>query len=318
MKTSLIAAALLLLWADIARSQFLDPQTNHHKHRNVTCGATLSGNKTFTLSGDLDCSTTEVPITVTDRAKLDLNGHTLRSDVVLDGRRAQLKGGTLRCSVICITLQGAGKHLVENIQVRAFIGTSVAFWVISDRNSLIGNTVYLSEGAFIVEGDSNILRGNIVINFGAEFSFWIIGNGNHLSHNTSTGSNFWSFIISGNNNQVVQNTSADELSFFGFLIGGDFNRVARNVVVFNIDWALSIEAGGQNNIIEDNIAPNQVVRDLNANCDSNTWIGNIFGTADQDCIQSTSNLNVVSTPLPGLQSHIPRMFLERRISHAIQ
>jgi hypothetical protein len=47
---------------------------------------------------------------------------------------------------------------------------------------------------------------------------------------------------------------------------------------------VAIEAGGQNNSVSENLAPDQTVEDLNINCDSNTWTENVFGTANQTCI----------------------------------
>jgi hypothetical protein len=127
MKTLLLAGTFLLLWADIALSQFLDPETSHHKHRNITCGATLSGNTTFTLSSDLDCSAASGPITVRDRAKLNLNGHVLESDVLLDGRKAALTDGRVDCGrvqrpyfvEVCVIIQGEGGHLLKNVLMQA-------------------------------------------------------------------------------------------------------------------------------------------------------------------------------------------------------
>lgn len=279
MKTLLLAATFLFFCVDNAHSAAAP---------EVTCGATLS-HRSFTLSADLNCSTATAPITLRDRAQLDVNGHTLKSQVVLDGRQAQLKNGKVICSNEegCAILQGVGRHLLENVLVQAAEGTFIIV-VTSDNNSLIGNTAFNGSGeGFDINGNNNILRGNIAL-FSGQVAFDIDGDGNQLSHNSSTGIHLLSFIVAGNNNIVVQNTASDQFGDFKFIILGDGNRISRNVVFVDFPSlapAFSVEATGQNNLISDNLAPNLSVRDLNANCDNNTWTGNIFGTANQACIQ---------------------------------
>jgi len=61
----------------------------------LTCGATLKGKNTYNLSVDLDCSKATAPITVRDRAAVNLNSHYYAGQIVLDGRQAQLRNGTI-------------------------------------------------------------------------------------------------------------------------------------------------------------------------------------------------------------------------------
>jgi hypothetical protein len=322
MKTLLLASALLFFWADSARSDFLDPETNHRKHGakggQVTCGATLTGNKLFILSADLDCSAAMGPITIKDRAQLDLNGHTLESDVVLDGRRAALIDGRVDCGrvqrpyfvEVCVIIQGEGEHLLKNVLMQAEASEGIIV-IRSTNNWLIGNTANSTNGGgfvvttnnlvamaksvqlarhrsrhrFAVHGSNNILRGNIAL-FAGEVQFEINGNGNLLVNNTGIGeSHFIDFDISGDFNVVKQNTSSGA-GDANYRIRGNGNHISRNVAF----TSRTIGSGGfvvsgQNNVITDNLAPGIIATDTNPLCDSNIWTGNLFGSTNQPCIE---------------------------------
>ncbi len=268
MKAILIVACLL--WADFVLAAAAP---------SVTCGATLA-NRQFTLTSDLVCSASQSPITLTKHAQLDLNGHTIFGPVVLDDERTELKNGFVDCTSLtlpCVTIQGTGKHLLQNIRVQR--GDFFLILVTSSNNSLVWNTAFQGpEIGFVVEGNNNILTGNIALSSG-QWAFSIVGDGNRITQNSSTGNHDRDFAVFGNDNVLVQNAGSGADAFF---IQGDNNRVSRNVVFSSSD-AFSIF--GQNNIIENNLAPFQSVVDGNVNCDNNTWSGNIFATANQACIQ---------------------------------
>jgi hypothetical protein len=281
--------------ANIAGSQIpqsVDLENDLPQHRaTVTCGATLEGPKTFKLKADLDCSAATAPITVRDKGVLDLNGHTLFGVVLLRGQRAQLNNGNIDCQgTDCVVLRGEGKHVLENVTVRDVVGSEGRRIVVtSDNNSLIGNTVHQTDlgAGFAIEGNNNILQGNIVMPTG-DIGYDVRGNENLISDNASVaspGTFAVHFVISGDGNTLAHNVVSnpeDGGSDGAFLVRptASNNVISRNVIFNN-----GIEVGGQNNVIEQNIVRGGFLDDLNTNCDNNTWRNNTFDRASQPCIR---------------------------------
>ena len=151
-------------------------QPLQHRLRSPAA-ATLSGRTTYTLPADLDCSTATAPITVRDRAVLNLNNHVYVGPIILDGRRAQLRDGTIECILSgtdggplddprCVRVEGTGKHTVQNVLIpyRSLNGFGIGIWVLSDNNSLTSNTVYRApDSSVMILGDNNILQQNRAI-----------------------------------------------------------------------------------------------------------------------------------------------------------
>ena len=291
---NLLIVAFILLAVDSALAAAPTP---------VTCGATLSGKRTYTLPADLDCSTVITPITVRDRAVLNLNNHVYAGQIVLDGRRAQLREGKINCSyqedfeaeIPCgVVVQGTGKHTVQNVLILYPVGADPGIEVTSDNNSLINNTVFSSGqwGAVYVGGNNNILQQNRAILSSGAVGFWMAGDGNQLTGNYAT-SHHAGYLTEGNNNVLVENIDAglpDDQSVTdeGFGIGGSGNRLTRNVVT-NENYGIFVFTGS--NTIENNIAVQNGVDLLdgsNTNCNSNIWQNNIFETSNQACIGGTT------------------------------
>ena len=119
----------------------------------VTCGSTLTEQPTLFLPISIAAAAT-APITVRDRAVLNLNNHVYAGQIVLDGRRAQLRDGTIECilagtnggplMIRCVRVEGTGKHTVQNVLIlyREPNGFGIGIWVLSDNNSLTSNTVF--------------------------------------------------------------------------------------------------------------------------------------------------------------------------------
>jgi hypothetical protein len=269
----------------------------------VTCGSTLAKKK-YTLAADLDCSHATAPITVRDRAVLDLNNHVYVGPIVLDGRRAQLRNGTVECILAgtnggpldderCVRVEGEGRHTVQNVLIlyRETDGFGIGIWVLSDRNLLIGNTVFQapSAGVFVI-GSKNVLRQNKTIMSEAGF-FIDDGNENQLIENYATMHNLGYGIDEGNDNLLMQNVYAgvrDEFSIFdeGFGIGyGAGNRLTRNVVT-NEDLGIIMGNLAGPNTIENNIVIRNGVdlADFRGECGVHVWENNIFETSNPPCI----------------------------------
>ena len=289
---NLLIAFFVLLTADVAFAASAP----------VTCGSTLT-KETYTLPADLDCSMATAPITVRDQAVLNLNNHVYAGQIILDGRRAQLREGTIDCSyqedfeaeAPCgVVVQGTGNHAVQNVLI-LYPAADPGIEVMSDSNSLVSNTVFSSGelGAVYVWGNDNIVQHNRAIlnrgNVGG--GFFILGNGNQLTGNYARLQSV-GYLTAGDNNVLVDNVHAgvpDDHSVTdeGFGIGGSGNRLTRNVVT-NEDYGIFVFT--QSNTIENNIAIGNGIDllDGNKNCDSNIWRNNIFQSSNQACIGGTT------------------------------
>ena len=293
MKVPLMPTIKSLLFAFFI---LLNTDTAFSASAPITCGSTLT-KTTYTLPGDLDCSKATAAITLRQRAVLNLNNHVYAGQIVLEGSRAQLINGTIDCSYqedmdsasrCGVELQGAGRHTVQNVLILNPAADS-GIDVISDNNSVVGNTVFSSGllPAVFVGGNNNTLENNRAILSATGGGFWIAGNGNQLTGNYATLHHF-GYLTEGDNNVLTQNVYAgvpDEISDTdeGFGIGGTRNRLTRNAVM-NEDFGIFVFS--ESNVIQNNIAIRNGVDllDVNANCQSTTWQNNIFQTSNQPCI----------------------------------
>jgi parallel beta-helix repeat protein len=116
---------------------------------------------------------------------------------------------------------------------------------------------------------------------------------NAFDGNTSTNNAFFIFaggftLIQSTGDAVRNNTVSNNL--FGIIaVGGSTNNDIRfNTVTNNFGVGIGIDNGSTDNSIFHNTSTGTIggpdLSDLNANCDSNTWKHNTFGTADQPCI----------------------------------
>ncbi len=115
---------------------------------------------------------------------------------------------------------------------------------------------------------------------------------NAFDGNTATNSVFFTefaggFTLLGTTDDAVRNNTVSDNQFGILLLGGTGNDVRFNTVTGNFGVGIGIAA--TDNSIFHNTAQGTLggpdLSDANANCDSNTWKHNTFGTADQPCIQ---------------------------------
>src|SRR5262249_22134861 len=96
---------------------------------------------------------------------------------------------------------------------------------------------------------------------------------------------FFEYHTGGNR---FHNVSATGNQFDGFDLTNSFQtHVSGSVFSGNGNDGIFVESGSENNTIVNNTAlgnGNYDLYDQNASCDSNTWIGNTFGSANQGCI----------------------------------
>jgi parallel beta-helix repeat protein len=306
-----LLVAVLVLFAtefgfaasDISSTADLPELQSHLSKDPVTCGTILK-KKIYILTDDLDCSNATAPITVRDRAVLNLNNHKYIGPIILDGRRAQLRNGIIECILAgtnggpldddrCVRVEGEGQHTVRNVFImyESMDGFGIGIWVFSDNNFLTGNTVFQAPtaGVFVI-GNKNILRQNRAILGEAGFSI-DDGDENQLIGNYATMQHLGYGIDEGNNNLLLQNVYAgvpDDVSDTdgGFGIGfGNGNRLSRNVVT-NEDFGILIGNLAGPNTIENNIAIRNGVDlfDFHHNCDVTIWQNNLFETSVPECI----------------------------------
>lgn len=85
---------------------------------------------------------------------------------------------------------------------------------------------------------------------------------------------------------LAQDTVLDNFSFGIELEISSHNRVLRNTVTGNTVVGIDVLSGSTQNQIDSNTATQNGIdlKDGNANCDSNQWLANTFGTANQGCI----------------------------------
>ena len=289
----------------------------------VTCGSTLT-RTTYTLPADLDCSSATAPITVRDRAVLNLNNHVYAGQIVLDGRRAHLRDGTIECILAgtnggslddlrCVRVEGTGKHTVQNVLLRyRELGKfGIGIWVLSDNNSLTSNIVFRAPDASVmILGDNNILQQNRAVLSNLGSGFYIGGDGNQLIGNYAT-LHHAGYLTDGDNNVLIQNVDAgvsDDVSVTdeGFGIAGSGNRLTRNVVT-NENYGIFVFTGF--NTIENNIAIRNGfdLLDGTTNCDSNIWQNNIFETSNQACIGGTTTPLVSTNALEKFSALLLRL-----------
>ena len=109
---------------------------------------------------------------------------------------------------------------------------------------------------------------------------------NTVEHNTVTNNNHSGlFLARGSNNTLKHNRANDNNDDGIALLDSDSNTVDHNTATNN-GIGIRLDDGSHNNTIEGNIAHGNTSYDLfdgNTSCDSNTWMANVFRTANQSC-----------------------------------
>ena len=198
------------------------------------------------------------------------------------------------------TISGDGNNTAIGISVGVFLGDQGNSHVAINGPGTI--TGFFLGVAFNLTSHSSV-KDVTLIGAGAEefLSFGIVTIGgsnancsdpttcpsfNHFEGNNASGY-FAGFLAVGNGNTFRDNTASNNLD--GILIGGTSNDVRFNTANNNFDVGIGIGfiENSTNNSIFLNTALNNGnfdLADTNANCDSNTWKHNTFGTANETCI----------------------------------
>lgn len=292
----------------------------------IGCGSVVGPHQTVVLDVDLQCTHATGGITVIGPATLDLGGHRVvcapeaerSSGIVLAGKRAQLRSGSVIGCKAGVEVVGEGGHRIE--QVTAAADVEAGFRVDSNGNTLRGDTGGGTTNGidFIVRSDGNLLVGNTTAVDGlppAPIGFRVVGSRNRLRGNTSADHRQFGFHLDFTSERnVLHGNTATGNGSTGIQVDGPRTSVTGNAVLANGHEGILVTAPGARltrNEVRDNgssgirlfqnvadavLAHNTALgndrRDLGAwdleddtpGCSTNRWRANVFATANSPCI----------------------------------
>src|SRR5690606_12011831 len=130
-------------------------------------------------------------------------GSNRANGIVVVGRRATLRNGTVQHCKTGVQVLGEGSHRIENVTVAlcdaGFSPSAAGFVIESDRNRLTGNTAIQnrSDGFWILRGDRNRLIDNrAFFNGGTGFEV-AVGVRNVLQNNLAVDNGIFGFHLDG-------------------------------------------------------------------------------------------------------------------------
>ncbi|MGH7341647.1 MAG: NosD domain-containing protein, partial [Candidatus Rokuibacteriota bacterium] len=232
----------------------------------VACGDTIGKGQTVTLTADVgpcDDNSNDALIVV-DSGVLDLGGRTVTCDdantdgelplgIVLTGKKAQVRNGTVVGCRSNVFFGGSGKHRLENVTARAAVRYGFYISDNSPKNQLIANVADANgDDGFQIQSDKNKIEGNTSQN-GEDDGFDVTdASKNKFTGNTATGNSNSGIEATGSKNKIVANTSTGNGSY-GIGVGAKKNKVIGNTATGNgISDIFGTEPCGQNKF-KDNI-----------------------------------------------------------------
>jgi parallel beta-helix repeat protein len=241
-------------------------------------------------------------------------GAVLRNGVVRDCRQAVAVRGTGRHQVIGVRalfwasdgfrVDSDRNHLTGN---ESMFNGGLGYAVRGKANVIAGNTATGNRQGFDVEQrntiELNVAAGNELTGFfvrsrnaklrrnralGSSIGFQITGRNNLLERNQAE-SNRTGFVLTdlSKRNRLVGN-EAEDSNISGFIVDGLGNRLQGSRAEHNGAHGIVIAFGAQRSVVRGSSARFNGAADLsdaNANCGTNRWRNNSFGSSDQACIQ---------------------------------
>jgi hypothetical protein len=227
----------------------------------VSCGDVITAK--VAMTADLSCPGHNPAFTI-NGGGVNMAGHQLTAGagftgVALIGSGSSLSNGSIIASgglSVGVSLGGAGKHKLENVLVD---GADTGFFASSDKNKLkncaaygpglgpfsygfdvIGdqNAIVRSHSSgslgrnFGIDGDGNKLIESVSSNSPSGSAFYVVGNANKMSRNTSSNDMApgpAAITMLGNENKLSLNV-VDASAAAGLVVGGDENKVSKTVV----------------------------------------------------------------------------------------
>jgi parallel beta-helix repeat protein len=240
----------------------------------VGCGDTVGPGETVTLTADVGpCDGINAAIIV-DSATLDLGGHTVSCadgnadddvpyGIVLIGKKAAVRNGTVAGCWHGVVAAGSGKHTVEGITVTASFQDGVYVAEDSAKNRISGITAVANlDDGFEIRGAKNAVSSSVAQDNGEDGIDLVDGVANKVTGNTSSG-------------------NADD----GIDVGGLRNKVTGNTVTANGGVGITVH-GARNKILGNTVSGSGAGVDLFSadGCGSNKWRGNTYGAGEPDCV----------------------------------
>jgi parallel beta-helix repeat protein len=205
----------------------------------LACGDLVPPGTSATLTADVGpCDGTDAAIVV-DAATLDLGGRTVScadtdgdggvpDGVVLLGKKAAVRNGTIAGCDDGVLVLGAGKHTLEGVTVAGAAEDGI--WVDADtpKNRFVANTVRGNgDDGFEVRSDRNTIAGNVALLNGEDGIDVVETRGNKIASNTSSGNLDEGIDVNGIGNRVIGNTVEDNAGY-GIAVVGRRNKVVGN------------------------------------------------------------------------------------------
>jgi len=263
------------------------------------CGTVISQPGHYILANDLNCGGPVAPTSGPVNPALVTPWQQMQNPFSGSGGQAPTPnpasapfGILITADHVDLALDG---HTISGNFNAFTVGIAVSFFA-SSGNSHVhitgpGTVTQWFVGVLLV-GDSFSSVAEVTADTNGAGFLDISGSKNAFDGNTATNNAFFTMFAGGitllgaTDDSVRNNTISSNV--FGIVVeGGTGNDVRFNTVTNNFGVGIGIAA--TDNSIFHNTAQNTVggpdLSDLNANCDSNTWKHNTFGTADQPCIQ---------------------------------
>ena len=259
-----------------------------------TCGFTITHSGIYTLGKNLSCSSGVDGIDIeASNVALNLDNHTITGNC--GGSYGIHVLGTSTAPLALVGILGPGT-------ISSF---TYGFWADYSANSLVNfvkvksectdaSPVICSGGneGFLINANSSqwLLNGVVVQAPETACGVAFLGNNSPVAgtggSNVITGSNISDTITVGsNNNVVVANTASNNQG--GIAVFGNNNQIHANTTSDNSDsFGIAVLLGAGNNITGNTAKGNSPydLEDLNPDCGTDIWEGNIFTTANESCI----------------------------------
>jgi parallel beta-helix repeat protein len=213
----------------------------------AVCEGYVGPGETLVLSADLGPCDGENEALLVESGTVDLGGHTvscadtdgdgiLPYGIVLIGKKAQLRNGTVVGCYHNVMLEDGGRHTVENVTAEGAVYDG--FQLHSPRNSLSGSAAIGNGNDGVqIAYSKNKVAGNVA-EANVEDGIDVVDGSRHqLTDNSVSGNGDDGVDVGGNRNKVVGNESTAN-GDTGIRVGGRGNRVLGNTATGNGGWDL--------------------------------------------------------------------------------
>ena len=264
----------------------------------IDCGDTIPARTKVVLTGDVGPCTGAPSLRLEAGASLDLAGFTFFCEapgtgIVLDGKGARLQNGVISDCFRNVILVGEGNHQVANIVTT---GGRVGFLVESSKNRISNGTSidpvdtgFGFLGGFDVTGDQNRLT-DTLSSGSPEIGYRVNGNRNQLTNAVAINSTESGLVVSGTGNKITGGGSTSS-GINGLELTGEASTIKQFRAANNAQNGIRISS--ENSKVQQctALANGLDLVDTSADCGTNSFRKNLFGTseadgvADADCIR---------------------------------